>query len=341
MSAEKIINDWKKNSFKNIYWLEGEEDYYIDMIMDYAEHKILSEAEAGFNLTVFYGKDADWAAVVNACKRYPMFAERQVVLLKEAQQMKDLEKLESYVENPLSATIFVVGHKTKTLDKRGRLYKLLKKSAEIFTSDKVKDYKLQEWIGEYVRSQGYKISTKAISLLDEHLGNDLNRIANEIEKLALNLKGKEGLPAGRQEITEDDIEKYIGISKEYNVFELQAAIAKKDLAKALRILQYYEGNPKAGPIQMVLPALYASFNKIYTVFGMKERTEAALKPHFYFNQFATRSAMEAINNYGYDGIERILLLLHHYNLKGVGVGDTGTSDASLMKEMVVKMIAAK
>ena len=190
MSAEKIISEWQKKVFKNIYGLEGEEDYYIDTVVDYAEHKILDEAEAGFNLTVFYGKDADWAAVVNACKRYPMFAERQVVLLKEAQQMKDIDKLESYVENPLSSTIFVVAHKTKTLDKRGKLYKALKKSAEIFTSEKVKDYKLQEWIGEYVKSQGYKINAKAISLLDEHLGNDLNRIVNEIEKLALNLKSK-------------------------------------------------------------------------------------------------------------------------------------------------------
>ena len=332
MSAEKIIADWQKKIFKNIYWLEGEEDYYIDMIVDYAEHKILDEAEAGFNLTVFYGKDADWAAVVNACKRYPMFAERQVVLLKEAQQMRDIDKLESYVENPLSSTIFVVAHKTKTLDKRGKLYKVLKKSAEIFTSEKVKDYKLQEWIGSYVRSQGYTINAKAISLLDEHIGNDLNRIVNEIEKLALNLKGK-------KDITEDDIEKYIGISKEYNVFELQAAIAKKDLAKAIKIIQYFEGNPKAGPIQMVLPALYASFSKVYTVFGMQDRSEAALKPHFYFNGNAVKTALETINNYGYDGIERILLLLHHYNLKGIGVGDTGTSDASLMKEMVVKMVA--
>jgi DNA polymerase-3 subunit delta len=331
MSAEKIIGDWKKKSFKNIYWLEGEEDYYIDIIMDYAEHKILDEAEAGFNLTVFYGKDAEWASVVNACKRYPMFAERQVVLLKEAQQMKDLDKLESYVENPLSSTIFVVGYKTKTLDKRFKLHKLLKKGAEIFTSEKVKDYKLQEWIAEYVKGQGYKINAKAISLLDEHIGNDLNRIVNEIEKLALNLKGK-------KDISEDDIERYIGISKEYNVFELQAAIAKKDMAKAIKIIQYFEGNPKAGPIQMVLPALYASFSKVYTVFGLKDRSEAALKPHFYFNSMAVKNALETINNYRYDGIERILLLLHHYNLKGVGVGDTGTSDASLMKEMVAKMM---
>lgn len=331
MSAEKIIGDWQKKVFKNIYWLEGEEDYYIDLVMDYAENRILNEAESGFNLTVFYGKDADWASVVNACRRYPMFAERQVVLLKEAQQMKDLDKLESYVENPLSSTVFVVAYKTKTIDKRGKLYKLLKKSAEIFTSEKVKDYKLQEWIGQYVRSQGYNINPKAVSLLDEHIGNDLNRIVNEIEKLALNLKGK-------KDITEDDIERYIGISKEYNVFELQAAIARKDLAKAIKIIQYFEGNPKAGPIQMVLPALYASFSKVYTVFGMNDRSEAALKPLFYFNSNAVKNALDTIHNYGYDGIERILLLLHHYNLKGVGIGDTGTPDASLLKEMVVKMV---
>ncbi len=198
MSAEKIISDWKNNKYKNIYWIEGEEDYYIDMIIDYAEHNILNEAEAEFNLTIFYGKDADWTSVINACMRYPMFAERQVVLLKEAQHMKDIERLESYIENPLISTIFVVGYKAKGLDKRGKLYKQLKKSAEIFVSEKIKDYKLQEWIGLYVRSLGYKINAKAISQLDEHIGNDLNRIINEIEKLALNLKGK-------KDITEDDI----------------------------------------------------------------------------------------------------------------------------------------
>jgi DNA polymerase-3 subunit delta len=333
MSAEKIISDWKKKSYKPIYWIEGEEDYYIDMIVDYAEHKILDEAEAGFNLTVFYGRDAEWAAVVNACKRYPMFAERQVVLLKEAQQMKDIEKLESYIEHPLSSTIFVVAYKTKTVDKRTKLSKLLKQHAEVFNSEKIKDFKVNEWIKEMVTGKGYSISSKAIVLLEEHIGNDLSRMANEIDKLSINLKG-------RKEITEDDIEKFIGISKEYNVFELQAAIAKKDLAKAIKIIQYFEGNPKAAPIQMVLPALYSSFSKVYTVFGMNDKSEAALKPHFYFNATAVKNALETIRNYGYEGIERILLLLHHYNLKGVGVGDTGTSDASLMKEMVVKMIAA-
>lgn len=332
MSAEKIISEWKKKKFKPVYWLEGEEDYYIDRVVDHAEHHILDESQAGFNLTVFYGRDADWASVVNACRRYPMFAEFQVVLLKEAQQMKDIDKLEGYIENPLPSTLFVVAYKGKSYDKRTKLYKLLKSNAEIFSSEKIRDYKLAEWIGELLQAKGFKMNSKAISLVEEHIGNDLSRIANEIDKLALNLKD-------RKEITEDDIEQYIGISKEYNVFELQAAIAKKDLARAITIIQYFEGNPKAGPIQMVLPALYASFSKVYTVFGMNDRSEAALKPHFYFNAVAVKNALETINNYGYEGIERILLLLHQYNLKGVGIDNAGTPDASLMKEMVVKMIA--
>jgi DNA polymerase-3 subunit delta len=332
MSAEKIIGEWKKNKFKPVYWLEGEEDYYIDQVMDYAEHKILNESEAGFNLSMFYGRDADWTSVVNACRRYPMLAEKQVVLLKEAQHMKEIDKLEAYVESPLASTIFVVAHKTKTLDKRSKLHKQLKKSAEIFLSEKIKEYKVQEWIKEMVAEKEYTITGKAAVLLEEHIGNDLSRMANEIDKLSVNLKGS-------KQITEDDIEKYTGISKEYNVFELQAAIAKKDLAKAVTIIKYFDGNPKAGPIQLVLPALYASFSKVYAVFGMPDKSEAALKPHFYFNPTAVKNALDTIRNYGYEGIERILLLLHYYNLKSVGVGDNGTPDASLMKEMVVKMIA--
>ena len=331
MSAEKIISSWKKKDFRPVYWFDGEEDYYIDILMNFAEHHLLSESEAEFNLTVFYGRDADWAAVINACKRYPMFAERQVVLLKEAQHMKDIEKLESYVESPLSSTIFVVGYKTKTLDKRTKLYKLLSKNAEMFTSVKIKDEKIHDWIGELLKTKGYTMQPKAISLLEEHIGNDLSRIANEIDKLSLNL-------ANKKNIDEDDIEKYIGISKEYNVFELLAAISKKDLSKAIRILNYFESNPKAVPIQMALPALYAHFSKVYAVYGMNDKSDQALKPFFYFNPNSLKQAHDMMKNYGYSGMEKLLLLLHHYNLKGVGVGDTGTSGASLMKEMVVKMM---
>lgn len=331
MSAEKILGSWKKKDFKPVYWLEGEEDYYIDMLMNHAEHHILPESEASFNLTIFYGRDADWASVINACKRYPMFAERQVVLLKEAQHMKEIDKLESYIESPLVSTIFVVGYKSKSLDKRTKLYKLLGKHAEVFNSAKIKEEKVHEWIAELVKSKGYTIHPKSISLLEEHIGNDLSRIANEVDKLSVNLKDKKN-------IDEDDIEKYIGISKEYNVFELLAAIAKKDLSRAIQIINYFESNPKAVPIQMALPALYSHFSKVYAVYGMNDKSDNALKPFFYYNPNSLRQAQDMMKNYGYSGMEKLIMLLHQYNLKSIGVGDSGTSGASLMKEMVVKMM---
>ncbi|CAN5376498.1 DNA polymerase III subunit delta [soil metagenome] len=332
MSAQKILGDWKNKLYKPLYWLEGEEDYYIDQVMNFAEHKILPESEASFNLSVFYGKDANWSDVVNACMRYPMFAEKQVVLLKEAQQMKDIDKLENYIEHPLKSTIFVVSYKEKTLDKRTKLYKTIKKDGEIFTSEKVRDYKLVEWVTEYVKSQDFSMSTKAIALLAEHLGNDLSRIVNEIDKLTLNL-------GQRKSITEDDIEKFVGISKEYNAFELQDALSKKDLVKAIKIIQYFEGNPKAAPIQLVLPTLYGYFSKLYAIFGSADKSENGIKHLFYNNIYAAKDALAAAKKYNYEGVERALLLLHEYNLKSVGVGSSGaTSDASLMKEMVVKMM---
>jgi DNA polymerase-3 subunit delta len=301
------------------------------MLINYAEHSILPESEAAFNLTIFYGRDADWASVINACKRYPMFAERQVVLLKEAQHMKDIDKLESYIESPLSSTLFIVGYKAKGLDKRTKLHKIVTKNAEVFTSGKIKDDKVHEWISELVKAKGYAIKPKAVSLLEEHIGNDLGRIANEIEKLAINLEG-------RKSIDEDDIEKYRGISKEYNVFELLAAISKKDLSKAIKIISYFESNPKAVPIQMALPALYSHFSKVYAVYGMSDKSDTALKPFFYYNPVSLKQAQEMMKNYGYSGVEKLILLLHQYNLKGVGVGDNGTSSPALLKEMVVKMM---
>lgn len=331
MSAEKILSSWKQKKYKPVYWLQGEEDYYIDQLVNHAEHHLLPEAEAEFNLTVFYGRDADWTVVMNACKRYPMFAEKQVVLIKEAQHMKDIEKLESYIASPLASTILVVAYKGKSLDKRTKLHKLILSEAELFNSEKIKEYKIQEWIAELVHSKGYNIQPKSIAMLEEHIGNDLSRIANEIDKLSLNL-------AGKKNIEEDDIEKYIGISKEYNVFELQDAIAKKNLVKAIQILNYFQSNPKAVPIQQALPALYAFISKTYAAFGMTDKSDNALKPLFYFNVNSLQQGKLMMKNYGYSGIERLLLLLHHYNLKSVGVGDNGTPGPLLMKEMVSKMM---
>jgi DNA polymerase-3 subunit delta len=331
MSAEKIISDWKKKLFKPIYWLEGEEDYFIDKIVHYAEHNILTEAEAGFNLTVFYGRDADWTQVINACKRYPMFAERQVVLLKEAQHMRDIDKLESYIAQPLTSTIFVVSYKEKKVDGRTQLAKLLKTKAELFTTKKMYDSQLPEWTNELVKGKGYTISQKGVLLLVDHIGNDLSRIDNEVDKMLVNL-------GGSTNITEDDIEKYVGVSKEYNSFELQSAMAAKDLPKAMRIIQYFEANPKAAPIQLVLPTLYNLFSKTYMIFGQSSKDDKTIAANIGVNAWFVKDYLLVARNYGYNGVEKALLLLHHYNLRSVGVNDTGTSDASLLKEMVVKMV---
>jgi DNA polymerase-3 subunit delta len=331
MSAEKIIGEWKQKQFRPVYWLEGEETYYIDKIVEYAEKEILTEAEAGFNLSVFYGKDANWADVVNTCMRYPMFSEKQVVLLKEAQQMSSIEKLEGYIEKPLHSTIFVVSYKEKKLDGRSKLAKLLKDKVEVLTTKKMYENQLPEWTSELVASKGYQITPKALVLVVDHIGNDLARINNEIEKLIVNL-------VNEKNITEDHVEQYIGVSKEYNVFELQDALAKKDLAKALRIVQYFGNNPKSGPIQLVLPTVYNYFAKVFSIFGMADKSENAVRPLFYNNIFAARQALETMKNYGYEGVERTILLLHEYNLRSLGVNDVGTSDASLLKELVVKMV---
>jgi DNA polymerase III subunit delta len=331
MSAAAIIANWKKKDFKPVYWLEGDEDYFIDEIIEYAEKKILSQAEAEFNQSVFYGKDANWADIVNACRRYPMFSEKQVVLLKEAQQMKDIEKLEAYIENPLPSTILVVSYKGKTLDGRLKFAKTIKKKGELFLSKKMYENQLPVWVNDYLQSNGFQIKPKALNLLVDHIGNDLSRIVNEIDKLSLNI-------GAEKNITEDDIEKFIGISKEYNIFELQNAFSKKDAAKAIRIIQYFDANPKAVPIQLILPSLYSYFSKILTVHQMPDKSERALKPVFSFNAHLVEQVLLAVKNYSYSETEQVILLLHDSNLKSIGIGNSGMSIGSLMKELCYKII---
>lgn len=334
MSIETVLSNWKLKVFKPVYWLEGEEEYYINKVVEYAEHHILTEAEASFNLSVFYGKDANWAEVVNACCRYPMFAERQVVLLKEAQHMRDIDKLENYIVQPLASTIFIISYKEKKFDGRSRLGKLMKEKAhvELITTKKLYDNQLPEWTSELIRTKGYTISPKAQILLVENIGNDLNRIDNEIEKLSVNL-------GDRKNITEDDIERYVGISKEYNVFELQDAFGKRDLSKAIRIIQYFESNPKAFPIQLVLPSIYTFFSKCFMAFGALSNDEKGIAIAIGVSPYFVKDYMAAIKKYAFEGIERAVLLLHEYNLKSIGINDSGTEDGSLLKELAVKIIA--
>lgn len=332
MAVEKIIADWKKKEFKPIYWLEGDEEYFIDKAINYAEHHILTESEASFNLSVFYGRDASWTDVINTCRRYPMFAERQVVVLKEAQQMRDVEKLEGYIENPLGSTVFIVAYKEKKVDGRSKLAKLLKQKAVLITTKKIYDSQLPEWTQELLRSKQLSISPKGLALLVDHIGNDLTRIENEIEKISINL-GK------RKTITEEDIEEFVGVSKDFNVFELQSALARKDLAKSIRIIQYFESNPKAAPIQLILPSLYGFFSKVFMIFGAGTQDEKAIATAIGVNSFFVKDYLQAAKVYDYQGIERILLLLHQYNLKSIGINNAGTEDGSLLKEMVCKMTA--
>lgn len=330
MEYQDIIKDWKQKKFKPLYWLEGEEDFFIDQVSNYAEHHLLDEAEKGFNLTILYGKDTDWSTVVNACRRYPMFAERQVVVLKEAQSMKDILKLETYIDNPLTSTVFVVAHKQGKIDGRSKLAKLIKEKGVLLSTKKMYDNQLPAWVEAYVGSLGRAISQKAGILLVDHIGNDLSRMANEIDKLLVNL------PQDKK-IDENDIEKYVGISKEYNVFELQNALGQKDITKVMRIIRYFAANPKAGPIQMVLPALYNFFSKMNMVFGVKggeKEIAAALSVHPFF----VKDYVNAAKQYGIEGTEKAILLLHAYNLRSIGINDSGVDDGELMKELVYKLM---
>ncbi|SFD04796.1 DNA polymerase III, delta subunit [Chitinophaga sp. CF118] len=330
MDYQDIIKDWKQKKFRSLYWLEGEEDFFIDQVSNYAEEHLLDESEKGFNLTILYGKDTDWTTVVNTCRRYPMFAERQVVVLKEAQAMKDILKLESYIDKPLESTILVVAHKQGKIDGRSKIAKLIKDRGVLLSTKKMYDNQLPGWVEAYVHGLGRAISQKAGILLVDHIGNDLARMANEIDKLLVNL------PEGKK-IDENDIEKYVGISKEYNVFELQNAIGQKDITKVMRIIHYFSANPKAGPIQMVLPALYNFFSKMNIVFGVKggeKEIAAALGVHPFF----VKDYISAARQYGAEGAEKAILLLHAYNLRSIGINDSGVEDGELMKELVYKMM---
>jgi DNA polymerase-3 subunit delta len=331
---DNIIADWKKGKYAPIYWLEGEETYYIDKLVQYAEDNILTEAEKGFNLTILYAKDVDWAAVVNACMRYPMFGEKQVVILKEAQQWHHTQKdkLEPYISKPTNSTILIVALKGGKLDMRTKFGKMVKAYTAYHSFTKMSEDKTPNWLQQLIISKGYTIKTKALMLMVEFIGNDLARLENELDKLIINLKTT-------KEITEDDIEKYIGISKEYNVFELQKAIAAKETAKVFRIIEYFKANPKAAPMQMVLSSLYTYFNKLYILSGESSSDDTTLSAAIGVSPYYFKEYKQAHFLYRKQGIEKALLLLHHYNLKNIGIGDTNSSDAELLKELAFKIMA--
>ena len=339
MTAAEIIKDLKARKFKPVYLLHGEEAYYIDQIADYIEENLLNDAEKGFNQTVLYGKDIDMATVLGAAKRYPMMSDFQVVIVKEAQDLKwgkedvgskEAEFVLNYFEKPLPSTILVLAFKYANFDKRKKIYKAINKSGLIFQSDSVRDYKLVPWIEEFVKEKGYKIDQQASALMAEYLGTDLSKIANEIEKLMLNVP-KEVM------INTDLVQKNIGISKEYNVFELQKALAIRDVLKCNKIINYFASNPKANPTVMVLANLGVYFTKLLKYHYIPNKADAASAlgvPPFFIKDYET-----AARNYNTGKVFQVMSILREYDLKSKGLDSTGNvSDGELLKELVFKII---
>ena len=339
MTANDILKDLKNKKYKPIYLLHGEEPYFIDLISNYIEHKLLPEAEKGFNQTVFYGRDTDITNVLGAAKRYPMMADYQVVLVKEAQDMKwgseEADKkgnnpFLSYLENPLQSTILVFCYKYAKFDKRKKAYKIIEKKGLVFESVPLYENKVPAWIEGFVTEKGYKVNSQASAMLAEYLGNDLSKISNELEKLMLNV-------TPGQEITLKHIHENIGISKEYNVFELQAALSKKNVYKTNQIINYFEANPKANPIVLVLGNLNNFFSKVLVYHYVKDRSPQNMARELGVNPYFLKDYEQAAKSFSYDKTMHIISYLREYDSKSKGV-DSNAGHGELMKELMFRIL---
>lgn len=334
MELQPILTALKGKQYQPIYFLHGQESYFIDLISNYIEKHVLSESERAFNQSVFYGKDVDHKDIVDAARRFPMMAAHQVVLLKEAQEMRSLAELLSYVNQPTPTTVLVICHKHKKLNMTSKLAKALKKNAVIFESKPLYDNQVPAWIGSYLKDKKLNISPKVAALIAENLGTDLSKVANELDKLAINL------PAGA---TVDDaaVEEHIGISKDFNVFELQRAIGLRDHLKAQRILNYFASNPKKAPLVVLVGTLYNYFSKIFLFHAAKNFAEKELLSTLQLrSSYFLKEYRAAARNYPRTKTEDIITLLKTYDLmaKGVGYNGTGKPEGELMKEMVWRIM---
>lgn len=330
--VKQIVNDIIAGNIKPIYFLTGEEPYYIDRIAEYIEKNVLSEEERGFNQMVFYGKEVSVEDIVGNAKRFPMMSERQVVIVKEAQHLaRTIEKLSSYAENPQPSTVLVICYKYNKLDKRKKIYKAIKKIGVVFESKKLYENKVSDWIRKVLQGKGYRITPKASSLLVEFLGNDLSKISNELEKLKLVLPKE-------KEITPLDIEKNIGISKDYNNFELKKAIGERNVLKATRILNYFAQNPKDNPFVVTVSSLNIFFTQLLKYHGMKDHNPKSVASVLGINPYFVSEYNVAAKNYPMKKVSAVISSLRELDLKGKGVGSVNISDADLLKELLVKII---
>jgi DNA polymerase-3 subunit delta len=332
VTYEEIISDLKKRIFKPVYFLAGEEPYYIDLITEFIEDKVLPEAEKYFNQVILYGEDTTVPAIIDASRRFPMMSSHQVVIVKEAQTLKKIEDLIFYLEKPLQSTILVINYKYRTIDKRTKFYKALESQAVYFESSRLRDYQVPAWIERYLMAQGIKTDPSASALLTEFLGTDLHKIANELNKLVITL------PAGKPVITTTLIEKNIGISKDYNNFELQKAVGERNILKANMIIHYFANNPKDNPITLSIASLFSYFSKLLTYHYLTDKSRnnvaAALKVNPYFVKDYETSA----SKYNVARTVQIISLLRTYDMKSKGYGDLSSEPGDLLKELVFKIM---
>ncbi len=330
MTHEQILADLKANKYATTYFLAGEETFYIDLICDYIENNVLNDADKGFNQTVMYGRDTETTSLVAAAKQFPMMANHTVIIVKEAQDLKKIDLLKSYVDQPLESTLLVLCYRGKKLDKRKALYKSVQKNGIYFESNKLYENKIPEWIKGYLRSKDYSIGSKAAAILTEFLGNDLSKIAGELNKLCI-------LAPKKSEITEELIESNIGISKDYNNFELQNAIMNKDVFKANKILKYFEANPKNNPIVVTLSVLYNLFSKVLIYHGLKDKNPQTVARSLGVNPYFVKDYQKAAQSYNLKNAVKALDTLREADMKSKGYNNPSTPHSDLLKELVYKI----
>ncbi|MDP2527269.1 DNA polymerase III subunit delta [Maribacter dokdonensis] len=330
--AVQIVNAIKKGQISPIYFLYGEEAYYIDKISDFIGAKVLTEEEKGFNQMVLYGKDVSIDDIVGNAKRYPMMAERQVVIVKEAQHLsRTIEDLCAYAENPQQTTVLVICYKYKKLDKRKKLHKIIKKNGVIFESKKLYENQVSDWLRKHLLGHGYTISHKASLLLIEYLGTDLGKISKELEKLKLVLPKE-------TEINPQHIEEHIGISKDYNNFELKRAIGDRDIVKATKIINYFAQNPKDNPFILTITLLHSFFTQLLQYHGLSDHSPKNVASTLRINPYFVKEIQTAARNYPMKKVSAIISSLREMDLKGKGVGASPMKEADLLKELLYKIV---
>lgn len=326
-----IVADIKKGNTKPIYFLMGEEPYYIDQISDFIEDNVLDETEKGFNLQVMYGRDVAIDDIISAAKRYPMMSEKQVLIVKEAQDLsRSIEKLVSYAENVQPTTVLVINYKYKKLDKRKKLYKAIDKVGVLFDSKKLYDNQVADWIRRVLSGKNYKIEPKAAQMLVEFLGTDLSKIANELKKLMLILP-KETI------ITDHHIEENIGISKDFNNFELLKAIGSVNVVKANRIINYFVENPKNNPTVMTISLLNNFFTKLLLFHGLQDKSKSSVSKSLGVGFYFVDDYFLAAKNYTMRKVAKVIGYLRDADVKSKGVGASQTQE-DILKELIFKIL---